>query len=294
MTATDQTTVHPLPGVPEWWADDAALAALAASPGAFPTSLASLALHPAPSVRVAVARNRRTTREVLADLAADPDPAVLAAVARNPHTPRAARSRGRSLRPEAHDGPPATRVRGPLSPHHKRTIAAILPPLPTHRWATWASVALAALAVLDAATTWLLLHGQAHPATGEANPLMASAITQWGLAAAVWIRVGVGVGVVLALALGEAGRRSTLARIGLVLGLAITLVVVGTSVATLVGQASASASIAACGPPVPLPVGAAAVAATPRSTLHAEAVAATARERCLGPAVTAAMASPVG
>lgn len=292
MTATDQTTA-PLPGVPEWWADDEACAAQASSPIAFPDALASLALHPEPCVRAAVAANRRTTPDVLTTLANNSDPAVAAAVRRNPNAPRAARGRGRPLRPVTPSGAPAPRLWGPRTPQGDRTIAAILPPVPTYGWTSWASVALAVLAIADAVTTWLLLRHDVHPAShGESNPLAAAAVRAWGVAPAMWARAGVGV--VLALALGEAARRLRLARVGLVLALAVTLGIVGLSTATLVGQASAAQSVAACGPPVPLPVGSAAVAATPLSTRRAEAVAATTRERCLGPVMTAAMASPVG
>lgn len=292
MTAADQTYPS-LPGAPQWWADDATLVVLASSRGAFPDSLASLARHHSAAVRAAVAGNRRTSRDVLSALADDSDPLVLAALRRNPSTPRAARGLGRPLWPESFDGAPAARVRGPLSRAERRTIAAILPPLPTHRWATWASVALAVLAVLDALTTWLLLRHDLHPAArGEANPIAAAAIHAWGVSGAMWVRAGVGV--VLALALGEAARRSRLARVGLVLALVVTLAVVGMSAATLVGQTMAAQSVAECGPPVPLPVGAAVIAATPLSTRRAEAAATTAREQCLGPAVSAVLASPVG
>lgn len=149
------------------------------------------------------------------------------------------------------------------------------------------------LAVLDAATTWLLLRHDLHPAGhGESNPIAQAAIRAWGLVPTMFVRAGVSV--VLALALGEFARRSRLARVGLVLALAVTLAVVGASVATLAVQAWAVQSVAACGPPVPLPVGAAAVAATPLATRHAEMLAANAREKCLGPAVAAALASPMG
>lgn len=152
---------------------------------------------------------------------------------------------------------------------------------------------LAALAVLDALLTTILIIHTAHPAgRNESNPIMADAIRAWGVPAAMVVRAVVGV--VLALALGLAAQRSRLARAGLVLTLAAIIVVVGLSAATIAGTTWAARSIAACGPPVKLPVGAAAVAATPLAVRHAEMLAGIARERCLGPAVNAAMSSPIG
>lgn len=158
---------------------------------------------------------------------------------------------------------------------------------PAHRWTTWAAVLLGGLALADAATTQVIVAGLHHHAAGESNPILAAAISSWGVSTAMAVRAVVGV--VLALALGLAAQRSRLARAGLVVALAGITVVVGLSVATIAGTAGATQSVAACGSPVVLPA-----ASAPRPVRVAAWRATVRQENCLGSAANAAALAPLG